>query len=180
MKKAIKTALLLAASLAVVVTSAHAAGRPVVASGTSPAGALWKVQLQTSSSGASFSFAVGDHSASGHAIGLMLPIPRDFGVGADSGTQVGPYAESDLSGLAGRRATRLAVTMSSGETLSVAPQLAPLQLRRRLPWLGGLRFFDLFFPATDTPLRIRAFDHDGHALAAVTSEHGLFDSNHRP
>jgi hypothetical protein len=185
MKKAITTALLLAVSLQLMITPAHAAGdrassRPILASGSSPAGAPWRIELQVSSGGPSFNFSVGDQGATGHSIGLLLPIARNFGIGADAGTQVDPYAESDLSGIAGRRATKIAVTMSSGEVLFVAPALAPLRLRQRLPWLGRLRFFDLFFPAGEKPLRAKAFDHNDHPLAIATSEHGLFDSSHRP
>jgi len=156
---------------------------PVVDHGNSLFGVPWRIAAIPPSRGAGgpreadFHFSIGacgEYSEAGYLVGLPLPVPRSFVFTADTGTEVDPYPEGDLSGVTSRRAVTLVVTMDGGATQTIAPRLAPRRLWKRLPWLRGLRFFDEFHPAGERPQILTAYDLAGDVLARRSSNHGLF------
>ncbi len=171
-------AVLLAAVVLLVPGSAGACGcgefkGPVVAHGTSPAGAPWRIKAVVPAPGpsndwmATFGFSYGpDPQGDGTGAFTTLPLAarRHPFVTAIRGA-VGPYAESDVSGIVQGRATRLLISFAAGEALTVEPQPAPLGLRARLHWLRGFRFYDLFYPEGAEAIRVEAFDRNGALLA---------------
>ncbi len=150
---------------------------PVVAHGTSPAGAPWWVKAigldpeHGPERAATFEFSYGPARAGGDGTGgfsgLPLALRRHPFITATRGGEVGPYAEYDVSGVVQARATRLVVRFAAGEPIEAEPQLPPRALRDRLHWLRGFRFYDVFFPEEAEPIRIQAFDRDGALIAGL-------------
>ncbi len=154
---------------------------PVVGHGKSLFGVPWRITAippsPRGSRDATFQFSVGacgKDSESGYFVGLPLPIPHAFVFTADTGTEIDPHPEGDLSGVSTRRAVRLVVSMSGGAALTIKPRLTPRRLWKRLPWLRGLRAFDKFFPAGEKPQIVTAYDRAGRMLARRRSDHGGF------
>jgi hypothetical protein len=83
--------------------------------------------------------------------GLPLPLPTAFVFTANVGNEIDRYPEGDLNWVARHRIWSLLMEMSDGESLTVQPTLAPPHLRKRFPWLRGIRFYDVFFPASQEP-----------------------------
>jgi hypothetical protein len=110
----------------------------------------------------------------GYFKGMRLPIPEGLLFSAGMGSDLDPYPESELSGLAGRGVATLTMKMSDGQLITFHPLLAPRSLRQRFPWLGRLRFFYRFFPAQLEPLSLTAFDADGQVIARRKSDRGSF------
>ena len=147
--------------------------RFVVARGTSPNGAPWRIKADQQPATAysprfvEFEFIAGDpdeRNGFGYSMGMSLPIPPAFVFHASSGDGVYPEKEGDVSGIARPRATRLVAKMSDGNAIEIATQRPPERLRQRFPWLRGLVFFDQFYPADIEPLAITAYGRDGHLL----------------
>jgi hypothetical protein len=105
---------------------------------------------------------------------MDLPLPPRSFFRANSGSEIDSYPERDLSGTTSRGIAKLSVEMDNGETVVVQPQRAPRGLRRALPWLSQLRFFDKFFPADRRPTEIVAFDQQGRILGRRKSARGSF------
>lgn len=147
--------------------------RFVVAHGTSPNGAPWRIKADeqpatTSPRSAIFEFVAGDPNESndfGYFSGMSLPIPHAFVFHANSGDGVYPESEGDVSGFATPRAARLVAKMSDGSAIDIETKQPPAKLRQRFPWLRGLVFFDQFYPADIEPLAITAYGRDGHVLS---------------
>jgi hypothetical protein len=168
-------ALLLALAGLLLPASAGACGcgdlkGPVVARGTSPAGALWWVRAARPepqyphgrSVTFEFSYGLGDEpDGTGGFTGLPLALRGQPFVSAVRGGEVGPYAEYDVSGIVQGRTTQLVIRFSAGAPLTLEPQLPSLALRHRFPWLRGFRFFDAFYPDGLEPIRVEAFNRDG-------------------
>lgn len=122
-------------------------------------------------------FSIGqedDYTGGGYFTYLFLPLHPEFFLTANYGSEVADYSESDISGVTRRRVWNLTVEMSNGESVSVQPTLAPLQLLRRFRWLRQVRFYDVFFSASQTPERITALDRQGNVLARYRSHRGIF------
>ena len=150
---------------------------PVVAHGKSAGGVPWQIRANRPAPGAVNVFFVFDPPAYfdvGYLTGFSLPIPHKFIFTADTGTDLSPSPESDLSGVATRRVRTLRVRMSEGLPLEIHPRLAPLSVRRHFDWLHDLRFFNHFFPAGPEPEVVKALAADGRVLTRVKSIQGLF------
>ncbi len=148
--------------------------RFVIAHGTSPNGASWRIKAGENPASAygprsvEFEFSSGNPDESngfGYSSGLGLPIPPAFVFHATSGDGVYPELEGDVSGISRPRAVRLVAKMSDGSRIEIETQRPPAKLRRRFPWLRGLVFFDQFYPANVEPLAITAYGRDGRLLS---------------
>jgi len=148
--------------------------RFVVAHGTSPNGAPWRIKADQeagtagSPRSALLEFTSGDPDESnglGYFSHFSLPIPPAFVFHAISGSGVYPELEGEVSGFARPRATRLVAKMSDGSLVEIETQRPPEKLRKRFPWLRGLVFFDQFYPAAIEPVAITAYGRDGHVLS---------------
>ena len=149
---------------------------PVVAHGTSPAGAPWWVKAveffprRGSERAVTFEFGYGPSQGEGDGTGgftsMPLAVRRQPFLTATLGGDVGPSSEYDVSGVVSARATRLVVRFASGESLESEPQLPPAALRDRLHWVRGFRFYDLFYGGEAEPTRIEALDRDGVTVAS--------------
>jgi hypothetical protein len=147
--------------------------RFVVAHGTSPNGAPWRIKadqrpVTTSPRSVEFEFISGDpdeRNGFGYLTSMSLPIPPAFVFQATSGDGVYPEKEGDVSGIGRPRAARLVAQMSDGSAIQIETVRPPAKLRRRFPWLRGLVFFDQFYPADIEPLAITAYGRDGHLLS---------------
>jgi hypothetical protein len=148
--------------------------RFVVAHGTSPNGAPWRIKAdqEVGARGrprsALFEFTSGDSdesNGSGYFSSIGLPIPRALIFHANSGSGVYPDLEGDVSGFAQGRAARLVAKMSDGSLVEIETQRPPEKLRKRFPWLRGLIFFDQFYPAAIEPVEITAYARDGRVLS---------------
>lgn len=146
----------------------------VVAHGTSPNGAPWRIKADerpasaTSPRHAEFHFSAGPAGESnglGYFGSTPLPIPSAFIFHALSGDGVYPELEGDVSGYARRTAVRLVAKMSAGSPIEIETQRPPASLRKRFPWLRGLVFFDQFYPADVEPVAITAYGRDGRLLS---------------
>jgi hypothetical protein len=122
-----------------------------------------------------FNFSIGPaHSGVGYVSQLRYPVPDRFVFSALTGSDIDPYPESDLSGIAARRVDKLVVRMSKGHRLRFHPRLAPERVRERFKWVRGLRFFDRFYSSDRRPLVVKALDAQGHVLARRHSDRGSF------
>lgn len=161
--------------LAPTTSSACACGpnpRFLVAHGTSPNGAPWRIKAEefpasrTMPRSALLNFSTGrpgESNGLGYFSGFPLPVPRGFVFRANDGSGLYPDLESDVSGYARARA-RLVAGMSDGSSIEIETQRAPDRLRERFPWLRGLVFFDQFYAADIEPLAITAYGRDGRVL----------------
>jgi hypothetical protein len=148
--------------------------RFVVAKGTSPNGAPWRIKADEekgtrfSPRNALLEFSTGspdEYNGAGYFSSFGLPIPRGFVFHANSGSGVYPELEGDVSGYARPRAVRLVAKMSAGPPIEIETQRAPERLRERFPWLRGLVFFDQFYAAEIEPVAITAYGRDGRVLS---------------
>lgn len=122
-------------------------------------------------------FSVGprdSYEGGGYSKMLPLPLHPRFVFSAIKGSDFDDHPEGDLSGVTSWRVSSLVLTMSEGEPLTVHPTPAPTDLRKRLPWLRGARFFDAFFPGSQQPELVEAFDGEGHLLARDRGARGPF------
>lgn len=111
----------------------------------------------------------------GGSIGeLSLPLSWRFVFGAESRGEVDEYPESDISGFTAARVVELQVTMNDGEVLAVKPASAPPALRKRFPWLSGLRFFDVFYSQSKEPTLVTALDQSGQVIGRSKSHRVTF------
>jgi hypothetical protein len=147
--------------------------RFVVAHGTSPHGARWRIKADESRGSnpsarfAEFEFSSGKTGKSigrGYLSGMPLPIPPSFTFHANVGSGVYPELEGDASGFAQAKAVRLVARMSNGTSLEIELEKPPARLYKRFPWLRGLVFFDQFYPAGIEPTEISAYDQTGQLL----------------
>lgn len=148
--------------------------RFLVAHGTSPNGAPWRIKAdeergtRTSPRSALLEYSTGDADESngaGYFTSMGLPIPRGLVFHATSGSGVYPELEGDVTGFARSRAVRLVAKMSDGSLIEIETQRPPERLRARFPWLRGLVFFDQFYAAEIEPLAITAYGRDGRVLS---------------
>lgn len=145
----------------------------VVAHGKSLHGVPWRIKAapmpprtKTSPPGIRVHFSIGDKdSGIGYFSSLPRRLPPELVFTANKGSGITDYPESDISGVTQPKAVELVVKMSDGQFLTVRPVLAPPEARKRFPWLRGLRFYDAFFPSSQEPLKVTAFDGDGRVLA---------------
>ena len=145
----------------------------VVAHGKSLYGVPWRIKAaplpprtKTSPPGIRVHFSIGTaDSGIGYFASLPRKLPPELVFTATKGSGIDDYPESDLSGVTQGRVVELVVKMSDGQFLTVHPALAPPETRERFPWLRGLRFFDAFFPSSQEPLKVTAFDRAGRVLA---------------
>lgn len=151
----------------------------VVAHGSSPHGVPWRIKASREGANThdasilvQFSYGSPDNG-NGYSFGAPLPVPRELVLNADAGSP-DEYPERDLSGVTATRAVELKLKMSNGRVLTVEPTLPPRSLRKRLTWLRGLRFFDVFFPAVQKVEAVTAFDRSGHVLGHGKSQRGIF------
>jgi hypothetical protein len=122
-------------------------------------------------------FSIGredDYTGAGYFTHLPLPLHPEFLFTANYGSEIDDYPESDISGVTRRHVWTLTVEMSDGESASVQPTLAPEPLLKRFRWLRGVRFYDVFFSASQTPERITALDRQGRVLARYRNHRGIF------
>jgi hypothetical protein len=151
---------------------AQGGSNPVVAQGRSPAGVRWRIRAKRYRDYAIFDFSVGDGS-DGYGSELKLPIPHSFIFTADTGSDVDPHHESDLSGITARRVSKLVLDMSKGHSIKVHPQVAP-QIAPGFEWLNDFRFFDRFYLGHRYPVWVKALDARGHVLARKHTYRGIF------
>ena len=147
----------------------------VVAHGSSLYGVPWRIKaiVLRGSSEAHFEFSVGE-AGSGPGLSIPRPIPRPFGFFAETERESNEYPENYLRGLTDGRVTRLVVEMNDGEMLEVEPTRAPRRFQKRFHWLRALRFFYFFFPSTQEPEVVTAFDAEGRVMQRSTSDRGYF------
>lgn len=146
--------------------------RFVVAHGTSPHGALWRIKADEAATPASPRFAefefiagkAGERNDLGYFSGIPLPLPPSFIVHANSGDGIYPELEGDMSGFARAKAVRLVATMSDDSSIEIETKRPPTEPRKRFPWLRGLVFFDQFYAADIEPVSITAYGRDGRRL----------------
>ena len=169
------------ASIAVVTGGTAEAGfevhGPVVAHGRSPHGVPWKIKAQRDNRASftvEFDFDPPAYSDVGYVGSGTFAGLRKGVIAAVTGSDFSPYPESDLSGIAHRRAVTLLVKLNRGPQLEIHPQLAPRRIRTRFPWLRRMRFFDRFFAADRVPKVVTALDVGGHVLARRHSDRGAF------
>jgi hypothetical protein len=84
------------------------------------------------------------------------------------GEDMGPRHEFDLSGVASANVVWVALRLSGGRTVGLAPRAAPAALRRSRPWLRRLRFFDRFVPRGRRPRAVTLYDARGHVIARTS------------
>jgi hypothetical protein len=155
---------------------------PVVARGQSLYGVPWRIKAYARALGSQprsieVHFSIGrtdEYTGVGYFTHLPLPVHPEFVFTANYGSEVTDYPESDISGVTRRSVWTLTVEMRNTESVSVQPTLAPPPLLRRSRWLRGVRFYDVFFSASQTPERITAFDRQGRVLAQYTNHRGIF------
>jgi hypothetical protein len=150
---------------------------PVVAHGRSHHHVPWHVRGERARPDAlQFDFFIDPpgYSDAGYGIQLPYPVPHGFVFGALTGSDIDPYPESDLSGIAARRVHRLVVKMNKGRSLRFHPRLAPRRIREQFKWVRGLRFFDRFYSSRRRPRVVKALDAEGHVLARRRSNQGSF------
>ncbi len=160
----------------------------VLVHGKSPNGVPWRITTvgpRTDSfgrRGVVFHFDFGPPAPPdvGYSSGMPLPVPAGFAFSGNSGSDIDPYPESDLSGIVGRGIRRLRVKLSEGEPLEFRPVAAPASIRSRFPFLRGLRFYDAFYAAGPKPMLVEAFDSGGRFVARAASELGSFSALRRP
>jgi hypothetical protein len=111
----------------------------------------------------------------GYFLGMPLSVAPKVVLAARSGTGSEEDPEGDISGIAAAKAVELQVKMNGGEVLTVEPTLPPRSLRKRFPWLHGVRYFDAFFPASEEPMLVTAFDQSGQVLGRSKNRQGGFD-----
>jgi len=140
----------------------------VVAHGSSLYGAPWRIKaILPRDSGpeyAMFGFSIAEGGESGYFTSMPRPIPRAFVLTASRGSGVDEFPEADVSGITAGRVTRLQVELDDGQALETEPLRAPERFRNRFHWLRGLRFYDLFFPEDQEPIRVTALDAQGKVL----------------
>jgi hypothetical protein len=148
---------------------------PVVSQGTSPGGVTWEIKLGGNRRLASVDFTYRSSSGSGGWGTLAsLPLRKGFFFSADSGSELGPANESDISGFTERRVTTLTIQMTDGSALSVSPQPAAVRLGKRFRWARKLRFFDQYFSGNLVPAKVIAYNAAGQVLTERSSNRGLF------
>lgn len=153
----------------------------VVAHGTSPSDVRWRIKATRLTNGGQeeqllIHFLVGKpEGENGYFLGMPLSVAPKVVLAARSGTGGEEDPEGDISGMAAAKAVELQVKMNDGEVLAVEPALPPRSLRKRFPWLHGLRFFDAFFPASEEPMLVTAFDQSGQVLGRSMKRRGGFD-----
>ena len=111
---------------------------------------------------------------SGFGIGLPRPIPKRFVFTAGSGSEITPYPESDVAGVAMRRVASIVVRMDDGLELAFKPLKPPTRVLDRHPWTKRFRVFDEFFSAELEPELMKAYDRDGELLKRRRSKRGAF------
>lgn len=151
-------------------------GGPRVAHGVSPQGVPWQIRGKQAHGAVTFSFEVAPpgYSDAGYFSTFELPISDDFIFTADTGSDLSPRREGDLSGITSREVVAMNVDMSRGPELGIKPRLAPKAVRAKYPWARQLRFFNQFFRDGIYPTVATAFDQDGQVLARKRSHRGLF------
>ncbi len=145
----------------------------LVAHGVSLEGIPWRIRAGEETTrgpqprSAIFLFLVGrtgESNDAGYGIGMSLPISHRFVITGTAGTGTDPELEGDISGLATRRAVRVVATMKEGPPLEVETQIAPAALRKRVPWLRGLEFFDQWYPKGREVKRLVAYGRSGQII----------------
>jgi hypothetical protein len=148
---------------------------PVVAQGASPGGVSWEIKLGGNRHLAVIDFTYRSSTQSGGwGSAAPLPLRKGFVFNADTGSDLGPANESDISGFTERRVTTLTIQMTDGSTINVAPQPAAIRLGKRFRWARKLRIFDEFFPSNLVPAKAIAYNAAGQVLTERTSNRGLF------
>lgn len=119
-------------------------------------------------------FSYGEpESEGGYFSEWPLPVPQGFVFTAVFGGGSEEDPERDISGFTAAKAVELQVEMNDGEVLVVRPELPSRSVRRRFGWLHGLRFFDAFYSAPETPKLVTAFDQNGRVLGRSNGRHGF-------
>lgn len=90
---------------------------------------------------------------------------------------MGENPEGNISGVTTSRAIKLQLELNDGEELTVEPALPPPPLRQRFAWLRAVRYFDVFFSASQRVKVVTAFARSGAVLGRSKSRHGLFFAN---
>jgi hypothetical protein len=175
-RRIVLLALILAVALPVGVARADGPKTPfVVARGHSLFGAPWQIRFGEEPgygggpAHATFLFSVGDRAEQeecdcGYYSSIPLPVVRAFTFDPTFGSEFDRFEESDMSGAAGPRVRRIALTMSDGSVLEAELLPAPTRLIKRHPRLRPIRFFDLFFPNTDEPISVAGYGAQGKLL----------------
>jgi hypothetical protein len=146
---------------------------PVVANGVSPGGVPWRIRAYRmpvrGPDYATFAFVYKPpaSSDSGYFTGLPLPIQGRFLFTANAGSPGGPVPEGDVSGIVDRRVKRLECILTDGSLLVADLVKAPQAARDELPWLRGLRTFDLYFDDGISARRLIGYSASGRKLDAA-------------
>jgi hypothetical protein len=147
----------------------------VVAHGSSLHGVPWRIKAvvprDSGPDQAMFEFSVGKSPEGGYFSSIPRPIPRALVLTASRGGDFDEFPESDISGIAAARVTRLEVEMADGQVLETEPLRAPERFRSRFHWLRALRFYDVFFPDDQEPVQVTALDAQGHVLERLDWRH---------
>jgi hypothetical protein len=158
----------------------------VVANGRSLHGIPWRIKAGLARSrgqrgswdrAIEVHFSIGRENGStgtGYVTHLGFPLHPEFVLTANEGREIDDYPEGDVSGVTRRDVRTLTIEMSDGESLIVQPALAPSHLLKRFKWLRGVRFYDAFFRAAQSPRIITAVDRNGHVLARYRNHRGVF------
>jgi hypothetical protein len=141
---------------------------PVVAQGTSPHGVRWRILAHTEPHQVAIDFAYlpPGYDDAGYGIGLPLPLPTAPWLTANVGSEIDPFAESDISGVTTAKVVKVIVRMHDHTGLVVRPRLAPRAVREAHPSIRTLRYFDAFYRPTREPRLIIGLDAHSHILVS--------------
>jgi len=153
---------------------------PVVAQGASPGGVPWRIRAYRARVGgpdyATFAFVAKPPAVSDatYFTGLPLPISKRFLFTANQGSPGGPVPENDVSGIVDRRVQRLDCQLTDGTIVTADLIRPPANARSDLPWLRGLRTFDLFFGPDVYAEKLTAYDASGRELEEAGGGAGFY------
>lgn len=153
-----------------------------IGKGSIPNGEGWSVTAGVKNNGScaewlfDLEFSLGKFGNAGSATGIPAGghVPREyFRLSADDLlSQDG--SERVLYGYTGNEGVKVVAILKNGQTFTVAPQLAPEGLRKRVVWLRSFRFF-VFFHPNDSPIeQLSVFTRGGRLIYRTKSLEGSF------
>lgn len=143
-----------------------------IAKGTSPAGWHWSVEGSIGNNGpcgGDWLFGIDFNLEGAIAWGTSTGIPA----GGELGRRPDVSASDNLlvdgsdrvfSGMVEGEAVKLVATLSNGKRLVIHPKLPSAQLRRKVSWLRGIRYFVAYYPPEGFVTGVMTFNRAGTLL----------------